>query len=199
MLKKTSYFENFSAKEAAPLCSSWSLDGLCFHTLSLVGVGSVHMLFTLQCIDPTFKSMVSGNHQSKDTVRCLVGCCFWTPTAGILNRSIYSQWYFGLDAEYILVLPVPDLHVLYKLKVRDKGSSSRLFLNLYLAFSATSPTVTFTCQGTGRERKIQPHISLQDTLVGALDTGLPGSSPGGSREFEGWTALAWEKLIYWLI
>ena len=71
---------------------------------------------------------------------CLVEYYFWKPTAGILNRSIYSQWYFGLDAKYVLVLPVPDLHVLYKLKVRDKGSSSRLSLNLYLVFSATSPT-----------------------------------------------------------
>lgn len=33
------------------------------------------------------------------------------------------------------------------------------------------PHVIFTCQGTGRERKIQPHISLQNTLVGALETG----------------------------
>ena len=33
-------------------------------------------------------------------------------------------------------------------------------------------------------------------LVKAL---MPGCSPGGSREFEGWTALACEKLIYWLI
>ena len=24
---------------------------------------------------------------------------------------------------------------------------------------------------------------------------LPGSSPGGSREFEGWTALAWKDLF----
>ena len=151
--------------------------------MSLVDVGSAHMLFTLQCLDPKFNRMVSGNHQSKDTVCCLVGCCFWTPTAGILNRSIYSQWYFGLDAEYVLVLPVPELHVLYKLKVRDKGSSSRLFLNLYLAFSATSPTVIFTCQGTGRERKIQPHISLQDTLVGALETGSKQCQSKGNSLF----------------
>ena len=26
-------------------------------------------------------------------------------------------------------------------------------------------------------------------------TAVPGSSPGGSREFEGWTALAWKDLF----
>ena len=42
------------------------------------------------------------------------------------------------------------------------------------------------------------HCSLPGSSVHG-DYPVPGSSPGGSREFEGWTALVWEKLIYWLI
>ena len=32
-------------------------------------------------------------------------------------------------------------------------------------------------------------------LENSVDRGVPGSSPGGSREFEGWTALAWKDLF----
>ena len=32
-------------------------------------------------------------------------------------------------------------------------------------------------------------------IVNKAEIDVPGSSPGGSREFEGWTALAWKNLF----
>ena len=34
-----------------------------------------------------------------------------------------------------------------------------------------------------------------EKALGVGDGQVPGSSPGGSREFEGWTALAWKDLF----
>lgn len=114
----------------------------------------------------------------------LVGYWFWTPvpTGDILNRSISSQWYLGAGCRTHPGI-ASSRTCMYKLKVRDKGSSSRLFLNLHLVFPAMSPTVNSTYQRTGRERKIQPHISLQGTLTGGPGDWVKVMSIKGKQPF----------------
>ena len=46
-----------------------------------------------------------------------------------------------------------------------------------------SPTVTSTYQRTGRERKIQPHISLQGTLTGGPGDWVKVMSIKGKQPF----------------
>ena len=53
-------------------------------------------------------------------------------------------------------------------------------------------------QSTGSEEsdtteRLHFHFSL--SCIGEGNDTLPGSSPSGSREFEGWTALAWKDLF----
>ena len=43
--------------------------------------------------------------------------------------------------------------------------------------------------------KFSVHILLKSSLENFEHHLVPGSSPGGSREFEGWTALAVERLV----
>ena len=48
-------------------------------------------------------------------------------------------------------------------------------------------------QRVGMTERLHFHFSL--SCIGEGNDTLPGSSPSGSREFEGWTALAWKDLF----
>ena len=51
----------------------------------------------------------------------------------------------------------------------------------------------FPCGSAGKESTC--NVGDLGSIPGEGKGYLPGSSPGGSREFEGWTALAWKDLF----
>ena len=70
-----------------------------------------------------------------------------------------------------------------------------LFLKIIPGCSLAGLMLKLKCQYFGHLTRRVDWLENTVMLGGIECRRMPGSSPGGSRELEGWTALAWKDLF----
>ena len=123
-------------------------------------------------------------------------CCFLT-CIQVAQEADKVVWYYHLFKnfpQFVVIHTVKGFGVVNEAEVDVFMEFSCFFYDPTDVGNLISGTSAFS-KSSLHIWKFSVHILLKSSLENFEHHLVPGSSPGGSREFEGWTALAVERLV----